>query len=484
MATNRSTRLQTSEPASATPISSGQPSTRWTSAPGTRRTIAAAPARRTGSPRPSQGEGGPSRARGTAPRRRRRTSAPRTRAEAKGTTSFLNQPALSLLVPTRASLRRRGRHSAGIVRSVAVATVLDVLDHGRALWTAIAWLGAAAIALALGLPAVWWEPLHADEMVTQASRAGRRRDRPGRLRRPRRAPLHFLVEWVTLAWPDGLVGLRVPSIVFFVLALPAAGLVAGLLVDARAAVLLRSRWPVRRSPSSSPRSGACTHSCSQRRSGRRRWRSGPRGAAAARLDAGGVGAGLLVYIHPVAPLYSALVVVTGLLCAPAPFGRLLRIAWAAPVALAPCRCPSTCSRSRSSATATGWSSRRRGCRGSARRGAPCRAGAGRARARRAGRLVLRARPGARSGSRGSAVDRPRAADRARALGRRPGRVLHLRPDRDELVPSALPPAGAPVLPPARRGRLPRALVFRAGRGRLRRPVVFGGARLAAGRRRA
>ena len=52
------------------------------------------------------------------------------------------------------------------------------------------------------------------------------------------APLHFLIERVTLTWPDGLVGLRVPSIVFFLLALPAAGLVAGRLVDARAATLL------------------------------------------------------------------------------------------------------------------------------------------------------------------------------------------------------------------------------------------------------
>ena len=43
-----------------------------------------------------------------------------------------------------------------------------MLDLGRRLWltTALAWLGAAGLAVALTLPAVWWEPLHGDEIVT------------------------------------------------------------------------------------------------------------------------------------------------------------------------------------------------------------------------------------------------------------------------------------------------------------------------------
>ncbi|MET1010463.1 MAG: hypothetical protein ABWY96_10480 [Gaiellaceae bacterium] len=225
---------------------------------------------------------------------------------------------------------------------MAVATVLDVLDPGRALWTAIAWLGAAAIALALGLPAVWWEPLHADEMVTQAFARGGSPDEivQGVFVDRGGAPLHFLVEWATLAWPDGLVGLRVPSIVFFLLALPAAGLVARLLVDARAAVLLPLALacaPLAVELSTFGRMYSLLLAATLWSTALALWAARRGGLLAWTLC--GVGAGLLVYIHPVAALYSALVVVTGLLCAPAPFGRLLRTAWAAPVALAAVQVP-------------------------------------------------------------------------------------------------------------------------------------------------
>lgn len=53
----------------------------------------------------------------------------------------------------------------------------------------------------------------------------------------------------------------------------------------------------------------------------------------------GVAAGLLVYAHPVAPLYSVLVVVTGLVCATVPLRRLLKVAWPAPLALALVQAP-------------------------------------------------------------------------------------------------------------------------------------------------
>jgi hypothetical protein len=211
-----------------------------------------------------------------------------------------------------------------------------VLDRGRRLWTAIAWLGAAVLALALTLPAVWWEPLHADELVTlQFARQPPLDilqdifvDRGG-------APLHFLIERVTLAWPEGLAGLRLPSVVFFVLALPAAGLVAGRLVDGRAATLL-------------PLALACAPLAVGLATFGRMYTLFLAGTLwatvvalwAARRDSilgwtvTGVAAGLLVYAHPVAPLYSALVVLTGLLAADVPFRRLLRVAWPAPLALA------------------------------------------------------------------------------------------------------------------------------------------------------
>ena len=222
-----------------------------------------------------------------------------------------------------------------------VAIVLDVLDHGRALWTAVAWLGAAAIALALALPAVWWEPLHADEIVTQAFARGSPADIVQNVFVERGgAPLHFLVERATLVWPDGLLGLRVPSIVFFLIALPAAGLVARLLVDARAAVLLPLALacaPLAVELSTFGRMYSLLLAATLWSTALALWAARRGGLLAWTLC--GVGAGLLVYVHPVALLYSALVVLTGLLCATAPPGRLLRTAWAAPVALAAVQVP-------------------------------------------------------------------------------------------------------------------------------------------------
>jgi len=211
-----------------------------------------------------------------------------------------------------------------------------VLDRGRRHLTAVAWLGASALALVLTLPAVWWEPLHADEIVTL------RFARQGPVEIVRNifvnrggAPIHFLVERVTLAWPDGLEGLRLPSVLFFLAALPAAGIVAGRLVDRRAGLLL-------------PLALACAPlAVGLATFGRMYslflaatlWAAVVAVGAAERDDrlawavAGGV-AGLLVYTHPAAPLYSALVVATGLLYSDASGRRLLRVAWPAPVALA------------------------------------------------------------------------------------------------------------------------------------------------------
>ncbi|HLB03958.1 MAG TPA: glycosyltransferase family 39 protein, partial [Gaiellaceae bacterium] len=98
---------------------------------------------------------------------------------------------------------------------------------------------AVALATAAALPAVWWEPLHLDERVMLEYAP----DSPGTIVREvfvdrGGAPLQFLVEHVTLQWPGGLAGLRLPSFVFFLLALGFSWPVAWLLVGERAALAL------------------------------------------------------------------------------------------------------------------------------------------------------------------------------------------------------------------------------------------------------
>src|SRR5581483_140382 len=105
-----------------------------------------------------------------------------------------------------------------------------------------AFLVAAATALAavvgglLAVRGIWWAPLNVDEELTR--RVGTEpfgaifhivsSERGG-------GPLHFWLEHFTLQWPGGLVGLRVPSLVFFIGALPAVALVALELTDAATA---------------------------------------------------------------------------------------------------------------------------------------------------------------------------------------------------------------------------------------------------------
>lgn len=202
--------------------------------------------------------------------------------------------------------------------------------------TAVAWLGASSLALLLTVPAVRWEPLHADELVTlRFARQGVPEivrdiffDRGG-------APLHFFVERIALAWPGGLEGLRVPSIVFFLAALPAAGVVAGRLVEPAAALVLPfalALAPLAVSLATFGRmytlflAGTLWATVLALWAARRDDRLG--------WAAAGAGAGLLVYAHPAAPIFSVLVLATGLLCAEESARRLRRIAWPAPLALA------------------------------------------------------------------------------------------------------------------------------------------------------
>src|ERR1041385_1196254 len=105
-------------------------------------------------------------------------------------------------------------------RIAGTLAVAQAVSHSRMIggMQARAWsrgavtTSAMALAAAAALPAVWWEPLHLDErvMLEYAPHSPPRIvreifvDRGG-------APLQYLVEHVTLSWPAGLAGLRLPS---------------------------------------------------------------------------------------------------------------------------------------------------------------------------------------------------------------------------------------------------------------------------------
>jgi hypothetical protein len=192
-----------------------------------------------------------------------------------------------------------------------------------------AWALSLPLALAAALPAVWWTPLHVDEKVTlwfaPRSFSGIVHDifvdRGG-------GPVFFLVEHVTLAWPGGLEGLRLPPVVFFLLALPAAGLLARELRDELEAafvpvtlalaplavslatfarmysllllVVLVAMWLSLRAASTG---------------GTGRW------AAAGAL------CGALAYVHPIGPLYGVLAFAGGLVRSRASPRALIAEAW-------------------------------------------------------------------------------------------------------------------------------------------------------------
>lgn len=186
----------------------------------------------------------------------------------------------------------------------------------------------ALLSLAGTLPALRLVPIHVDEATTLEYASHRFTSiahdtflaRGG-------GPVYFYLEHGTLSWPGGLDGLRLPSVVFLVLALVAAwffgqqllgpeagaGLVIALAVAPLAvslgtfarpytmllALLLLAAWL-------SLRAGA--------QPSRGRW------------IAAGISSGLLFSVHPIAPLYSALACVSGLVVSPGPWRRALRLA--------------------------------------------------------------------------------------------------------------------------------------------------------------
>lgn len=202
-----------------------------------------------------------------------------------------------------------------------------------------AMLGLATVAgAALSLPALWWEPLHLDEAITlefaRRSYGAIAEDifveRGG-------APIHFVLEHATLSWPGGIEGLRLPSVLFFLSTIVLTAVLARRLVPGVAllAPVLVAVAPLGLGLSTFARMYSLFVATvlattllalrAARTGARRDW------------IVAGATAGALVYVHPIAPLYSALAVGTGLLTAGRPLRQLVHEAWpgaAAAVAVA------------------------------------------------------------------------------------------------------------------------------------------------------
>ena len=181
---------------------------------------------------------------------------------------------------------------------------------------------AVAVAAVLGgavtVPAVTWEPLHLDEAImlefSPLSLPSIVKDvfvdRGG-------APAQFFVEHATLAWPGGIVGLRAPSLIFFILALPVAAAVARRLLGEGPALVLPfmlALAPLAVGLATFARMYALfllTVLCATWLGQRAAERGDPRSWGIA-----GAAAGLLVYVHPIAPLYAPLALLTGLAARP------------------------------------------------------------------------------------------------------------------------------------------------------------------------
>jgi hypothetical protein len=166
-------------------------------------------------------------------------------------------------------------------------------------------LVAGGIVLALAVRAVVRAPLNVDEELTLRVA----RDSFGSIfdivRGRGGGPFHFWLEHLTMSWPGGLAGLRVPSIVFMLAALVAVALIAEELagrVEAAAAVLLLASAPLAISYSSFGRPhsmllawitwGTLLGLRAARRTDTRLW-----------VAAGAV-LGSSIFVHPTAPLYA------------------------------------------------------------------------------------------------------------------------------------------------------------------------------------
>lgn len=194
---------------------------------------------------------------------------------------------------------------------------------------ALVWSLSALFAFAVGLPAVWWEPLHLDEaiMLRFATRSPTAIvtdvfvERGG-------APLQFLVEHLTLQWPGGLAGLRLPSLCFFALAVVFAGLFTLELFGERESVIvppLLAASPMAVELGTFARMYALFLCASLATA----WLALVAGRTNRRRDWLVVGAllGGLVYVHPIAPLTCIAIVAGPLLVHENPWRTAIRHAW-------------------------------------------------------------------------------------------------------------------------------------------------------------
>ncbi len=148
-------------------------------------------------------------------------------------------------------------------------------------------------------------------------------------------PLHFWLEHVLLGWWPGLEALRLPSLVFFVLALPAVALIARRLsgvVVASGVVLLVAVSPVPVHYSTFGRPHTMLFACLQ-------WGTVLALAAADEGDrrlwaAAGAALGLTVFVHPTAPLYALTAFGAAVVYAWRPPRAVVAEAWPGAVALA------------------------------------------------------------------------------------------------------------------------------------------------------
>jgi 4-amino-4-deoxy-L-arabinose transferase-like glycosyltransferase len=190
-------------------------------------------------------------------------------------------------------------------------------------------VGSAALLVWLALPTVWWTPLNVDEELTirvsefsfanvfdivSTKRGG--------------GPLHFWLEHFLLGWWPSLGSLRLPSLVFICLALPAVALIARRLVgdEASASVVLltaASPIPVLYATFGRPHTllfawlmWSTLLALKAAESGNRRlW------------AAAGAVLGLSVFVHPTAPLYAGTALIAALVYAPRDPRTVLREAW-------------------------------------------------------------------------------------------------------------------------------------------------------------
>jgi hypothetical protein len=173
----------------------------------------------------------------------------------------------------------------------------------NAVWAAT--LAAGGLVLTLGLRAVLRSPLNVDEELTLRIARGAFGSIFGIVRGRGGGPFHFWLEHLTTAWPGGLTGLRVPSIVFMLLALPAVALIAEELAgraEAAVTVLLLGSAPLAISYSSFGRPhtmllawiawGMALALRAARRGDPRLW------------VVGGAVLGSSIFVHPTAPLYA------------------------------------------------------------------------------------------------------------------------------------------------------------------------------------